>query len=537
MLKVIIVDDEPLVRVGLRSMLRWEEHGYQICGEAPNGQLGLDLILKYQPDIVITDIKMPVMDGLEMMRLVTAAKRPVKFIILSSYDEFHLVKQAMKLGAEEYLIKLDLEPELLAETLAAVQQKIRSEQGQSAQTSRLQADLRENVSFLREVFFKRIISKASPSGSDLPKQAEYLGIALDEMLACALVQINSPSVLEKYDYDEGRSFETSLVTMITEIVNDMFKGYTVSWNPGEFIIIFSGDSQLTPEQFRKKAITLGERLIQLIKQYFNLAVSIGVSDAHHGYHQLAQAYFECCQAAQQSYYTGAAAVLCYAELNRNNSSRAKFDSDELKQILPKAIELHDLETINSVFEMLAAVLQEPLTRQQAYDLCFQIAYLVNGAASIKEADLKAIIGYQQSLTESILTLNTAAELREWLIGLERRLCRFIAQSDAQKNNRLIAKAKRYIQEHCREEISLNEVAAAINISAGYLSTIFRQETGVCFTDYVTETKIDQAKRLLRESDYKIYEISALLGYQNAYYFSKVFKKITGLTPSEFSAKQ
>ena len=112
----------------------------------------------------------------------------------------------------------------------------------------------------------------------------------------------------------------------------------------------------------------------------------------------------------------------------------------------------------------------------------------------------------------------------------------MAREDEQGNRRLIAKAKKYILDHYMERVSLEQVASAINISPGYLSTIFRQSTGTRFTDYVTGVKIDQAKRLLRETDYKVYEVSEMLGYQNAYYFSKVFKKIVGMTPSEYSGK-
>lgn len=127
--KVAIIDDEPLVRLGLQSMLRWEDLGYEIVGEAANGRQGLDLIIEHNPDIVITDVKMPVLDGLEMMRLASQAGRHPKYIVLSGYDEFHLVKQAMKLGAEEYLIKLDLESEALEHALAAAREKIIAERG------------------------------------------------------------------------------------------------------------------------------------------------------------------------------------------------------------------------------------------------------------------------------------------------------------------------------------------------------------------------------------------------------------------------
>ena len=178
-----------------------------------------------------------------------------------------------------------------------------------------------------------------------------------------------------------------------------------------------------------------------------------------------------------------------------------------------------------------------MPRGQAFDLCFQVAYLIGGAAGLNETAIQDIIGYQNSLYESIFNLNTLPEIINWFTGLEQRLCLFLTRNEDQKNQRLIAKAKKYIQDHCCEDMGLNEIAAVLNISPGYFSTIFKQLTGVGFIDYVTEKKIEQAKKLLRETDYKIYEVSNLLGYQNPYYFSKVFKKVTGVTPSEFSGKK
>lgn len=538
MIKVIIIDDEPLVRVGLKSMIHWEEQGYEIIGEALNGQQGLDLIIKHQPDLVITDIKMPMMDGLEMMRLASEAKPQTKFIILSSYDEFQLVKQAMKQGAEEYLIKLDLEPEILLNTLAGVREKILTERDKSGDEDRFEKGLRKNPKLLRESFFKRIISKPVKTQTELVEQANSLGIELDERLACAVVRIDNIAILEKYDSNEIHSFEVSVLNIINEIVNDIFKGYTFAWKQREFVIVFSGGDELNAEGYRNKIADMGERLTQMLKQYFNLSISIGIGNPYRSYPELAESYMEGRRAAEQSYYRGLQGVLFWGEMSPSSEVQEAIDITELKNIFPKAIEFHDLEMIGIVFERLISILNDPkLSREQAYDLCFQIAYLINGITDLSDAQLKAIIGYHHlSLYESILTLDTQAGIIYWLTGLERRLCQFIIQTDEQKNHRLITKAKKYILEHYMKEISLNKVAAVTGISPGYLSTIFRQYTGICFTDYVTEIKIEQAKKLLQESEYKIYEIAGMLGYQNAYYFSKVFKKITGMTPSEFSRK-
>lgn len=537
MLRVIIIDDEPLVRVGLRSMIHWEEYGYKIIDEAPNGQIGLDQIIKNKPDIVITDIKMPVMDGLEMMRLVIKSGQRTKFIILSSYDEFELVKKAMKQGAEEYLIKLDLEPEILLNTMDMVREKIKIGEGNPGEERILEKDLLEKLPIFRESFFKQIIDRPVQSQTDLSEQAKYLGIELDEQLACAIIYINDLSVLKKYDSEEARLFESSVQNTVNEIINDIFKGYTFTWSQGEFVVIFSGAAEINRETFINKALDMGERLAQTLKQYFNISISVGISNPYRGYLELALAYFEACRAAQECYYLGMHTATLFEEMPKDNEDRGEIDISEQKNILPKAIELHDIEMIGAVFETMLTMVNDPsVSKEQAYDLCFQIAYLVSGAIGLNETQQKEILGHDQSVYKSIHALNTQSEIINWIIGLEQSICRMITQKDEQKNHRLIARAKKYILEHFTDGISLDQVAEAINISPGYLSTIFRQYTGICFIDYLTGIKIDEAKRLLRESDNKIYEIAEFLGYQNAYYFSKVFKKITGMTPSEFSGK-
>lgn len=536
MLRVIIVDDEALVRLGLQSMLRWEELGYEIVGEATNGQQGLDLIMQSDPDIVITDIKMPVMDGLEMMRLAAEAGRNPRFIVLSGYDEFQLVKRAMKLGAEEYLIKLDLEPSTLMEALAAARDKALAQRDRVTDEKQLKDAVGGNMHLLRESFFRQIISKPDRGEVELKGQAEYLGLKLRGMIVCAVIRINNMSVLDKYDDEEVHSFEASIRSTINEIVNDSFEGYAFAWNRGEFVAIFCAPSADGMTAQMQKAGHTGDRIVQVLNQYFNVSVSVGISDPFEQYSQIAPAYFEACRAAQRCYYTGDQSVLFFSDVPSSYGHPDPVDVSYLSDALAEAIELHDVQMIGKVFEALINLVNEPnFSRKQAYDVCFQIAYSIGGSPGLADAQFKEIIG-GRSLHETILGLGTLAQIVNWLIGLEQRLCRLVAREDEQGNRRLIAKAKKYILNHYMERISLEQVASAINISPGYLSTIFRQCTGACFTDYVTGVKIDQAKRLLRETDYKVYEVSEMLGYQNAYYFSKVFKKIVGMTPSEYSGK-
>jgi two-component system response regulator YesN len=534
--KVAIIDDEPLVRLGLQSMLRWEDLGYEIVGEAANGRQGLDLIIEHNPDIVITDVKMPVLDGLEMMRLASQAGRHPKYIVLSGYDEFHLVKQAMKLGAEEYLIKLDLESEALEHALAAAREKIIAERGGTLAQKPLHENIGKNIHLFRESFFRQIIAKPGLAESTLLEQAKHLGLKLSGRLTCAAVRINNLSVLDKYEEDEITSFEAVIRSTIDEIVNDVYNGYTFSWSHGEFVVVFAIPEQTDEAAFRDKATALGERLTQVLDQYFGIEVSVGISDPCCRYSDLASAYFNACRAAQQSYYTGDQPVLLFRDLPRDYEDPDQIDVSALRDDLTEALELHDVKMIGKVFESIISLLNKPnVSRKQAYDICFQIAYSISGSPEIGEEKLREIFG-DLSLYETILGLGTLAQIINWLIGLEQRICRVVAGDDQPKMNRVVARAKRYILDHYMERITLEQVASSINISPGYLSTIFRQSAGVCFTDYVTRVKINEAKRLLRETDYKVYEVSEMLGYQNAYYFSRVFKKIVGITPTEYSGK-
>lgn len=535
-MKIAIIDDEPLVRLGLQSMLRREELGYELIGEAANGRQGLDLIIEGDPDIVITDMKMPVLDGLEMMRLASQAGRHPKYIVLSGYDEFRLVKQAMKQGAEEYLMKLDLESKTLEDILAAVREKIMAERGGVLAPRPLHENMGKNIHMFRESFFRHIIAKPTLSESTLIDQAKHLGLKLSGLLTCMVIRISNLSVLDKYEEDEVVSFEAAIRSTINEIINDVYDGYTFSWSHGEFVVVFSAPHHIDTDSLRDKVTSMGDRLVQVLDQYFGISVSVGISDPCSRYSDLAPAYFSACRAAQHSYYTGDQSVLLYRDLPSDYEDPDQIDVFSLRDSLTEAIELHDVQAIGKVFESMIGLLNKPnVSRKQAYDLCFQIAYSIGGSQGISEEKLREVVG-DNSLYEAILGLGTLAQIIDWLIGLEQRICRVVAVQDQSKVHRIVSRAKRYILDHYMERVSLEKVASSINISPGYLSTVFRQSTGTCFTDYVTSVKINQAKRLLRETNYKVYEVSEMLGYQNAYYFSKVFKKITGMTPTEYSGK-
>lgn len=537
MLKVVIIDDEVLARVGIKSMIDWADADCEVAGDADNGESGLELIKKVKPDIVITDIKMPVMNGLELIEKVKSETCDIKFIVLSGYEEFNLVKQAMKLGAEEYLIKLDIDPQILLSTVKTVAQKISREILDKNEQNKLKMHLNQNKQVLIEEFFKKLIGKLITSKNDLYDTVKYLGIELDEKRLCTAVitarnNKNSERYVKKEDIE---LFDFYVMNISEEISNDYFKSYVVRTEPGYYSIIFSVDEATDRKQYKENVEKMSLRLIEMLYKYVGINVSVGISNLHKGFFELEKAYNEGVEASEYSFFVGLGTVIFYSDVSFKNEAQNTINIQSYRNEMLKALELKDIGMIETVFDKIAGVFKDGrINRGQAYDLCYQIVYALSETVKSKNDILSGAIENDKSLYENVSKNSTLPEMTELMSNLKDAICTFLSRrEDIDNNVRLVNAAKKYINENYTKDLTLNDVAAALNISHCYFSTLFKNIAGVNFVDFVTGVKINHARKLLLEGDYKIYEIARMLGYENAYYFSRVFKKVTGMTPSEY----
>lgn len=538
MLKVVIVDDETLVRVGLKSILNWEEEGYEIVGEENNGLNGLKLIKRTNPDIVITDIKMPGMDGIEMMQKALKFNKKLKFIVLSNYGEFHLVRQAMKLGARDYLLKLEIKPEVLTKVLSNIKDEILNELNLKDKNIFIENQISENKSVLRGEFFKDLISNILTDAHQIDKRARNLGIELREReFACAFIKVNYEKISENYSYKDMKLLDTSILNILEEISNEFFRSYAFKWEYGEYVIVLSDKKGIKRETFRKKSYDMAEVLIQMLKNYVNVATSVGISNLHPGYKNLSEAYAESKKAIEQIFYHGYGSVIYYSDLSQY-SKESYFDLCKYKIHLLKSIEVCDISAVKNIFsDILLAFQNKRISKENAYDICCQLAYLTNLSLGEQWDLFKGASQVDNNIFESIRELKTYDEIINWIRNFEKDLCKFLTKVKNQHEHYLIAEAKRFIHENYMNNIGLNEVAEHLNLSPKYFSNFFKKNTGVNFSDYVTQIRMTVAKKLLKETNYKIYEIANLVGYENAFYFSKIFKKNFGVTPKEFIKNQ
>lgn len=417
MLKILMADDEPLVLIGLQGMLDWEKLGYEICATARNGKQALELIESEKPDIVLADIKMPLMDGLTLARKCRERSPLPAFIILTSFEEFDYVRQAMGSGVVDYLIKLELTPENLSAALARAAESVKKEHALMGKTI-ASAEAPESTRVYQDRFFVRLYAGLVDSEEELERSMQHLGMDL-----------NAEAYLVA-----GCEFCPSGAAM-------------------------------NPQQQMKLSFSCTHMLENTLKNYLPCRV------------------------------TGADVMRCNVLFGFNEAQLGNYR-----------------ELVRPLLEKAGQILYNYFTVRTLWAVGRPTASLLTLARRCREN----------------------AQLRPLLNDKAPILFADAAEDDATAAKiKVVAQVQEYIREHLSEKLTLADVAAVFNFSPNYLSQLFGKYGGAGFVEYITETRISAAKEMLEAGDKKIYEIADELGFESSFYFSKVFKKVTGLSPREY----
>lgn len=536
MIKVVLVDDETLVKVGLKSLVNWEKLGFEIAAEGSNGENGLALIKEHNPQLVITDIVMPKMDGIEMMRLAKEYDPNLQVIVLSSYDEFELVRKAMKLGAWDYILKLNISSESLQEVLEKVSEVILSADEKKPEASRDSYDY-WSLEAIRQVFLKSIIENMLEDRVSIEDKLPLMDFKLNEdRLRLGIIDTNLCTFSDKYSQEQDiKLIDHTLTDLLAEIGNEFFNNYILKWSFGQYVMVFSDDGTEDEVLIKKRIDSMFGTIIEMIKKYVNLDTAIGVSEVCKGYKSLPLAFEQAGTALEDMFYCGYGSILYFSmhESNIDFSEHADTLSFDLKEELPRLLMHSDISGINSLFMRIQNDLSsKKIEKSNIYKLCSQLLFLCD--IHLKDIWKKSARTDEDHYKINIVnSMRTLGEISIWLNEFRARIIHVLSEQNKDEKHVLVTRAKKHISENCIGPVNLKNVADHLNISAGYLSGLFPRYTGMNFTEYVNKVKIEKAQQLIRQGSHKIYEISYMLGYDNACYFSKVFKKVAGCTPTEY----
>lgn len=538
MQKVFLVEDEIVMREGIKNNIAWESEGFLFVGEASDGELAYPMIKATKPDILITDIKMPFMDGLELSRMVKKEFPNIKIIILSGYNEFDYAKQAINIGVTDYLLK-PISSSKLIEAIKKVREIINKETQEKKLLEKYKQEMEENAIHEKQRFFYEIIKNKLNLAQVIEKGNE-LGL---DLVAGAynilLLKIN----LKENPYEYSPHLIAAL-DGINELLQNNQEVIKFDCDNEILAIIMKADNE--------------ENLDLLMKSYCNQIVAIlnkaedieffgGIGKSVTRMSELHDAYYIANKAFSARYFTKMNQIVNGTEITRlikysnDKIDMQAIDSEKMnREFVDKFLKNGTKEEINSFSrEYFASIgmtnLKSMLFRQYIImDIYFGVTSFLEKIGYSKDRIVDEVGNFDQ-LNEILASIETSKEYMNQLFYKALNLRDMVS---LKKYEDILKIAYEYIQQnYYKEDISLNTVAASVNISPTYFSAIFSQETGQTFIEYLTQTRMNKAKELLMCSNMKTAEIGYEVGYKDSHYFSYIFKKTQLCTPKEYRTRR
>ena len=530
MLKVFLVEDECVVREGLRECIDWTRYGFEFCGDAPDGELALPQIRKLRPDILITDIKMPFMDGLALSRLVCAELPETKIILISGHNDFEFAQEAIEIGVEQYLLKPVTKASLL-KTLEDVSRKIDEEREQKTYLRQFRREGQEYEQFARRKFFEQLTT-GSLRVSEIYEQAKSLQIDIDaEGYNVILLTLQTTGAAE---------YSQALAERLEELM-----AYLLRY--GEYLL-FRCNLMTYCVLVKGNAASLddaAQRCIENIQRRSagdeSLAWYAAVSEPVLRLSELPQCYAKAHTILSYRHLLPEQHVLTAQVLQRpqrgefpalDEIDATKADPAIVRNFLQTGMREEIPDFVSEYLASFGNALGSLLFRQYVLlELRFSAIRAAKSFGYTQEEFLRPL--------EQAKVLSVDAELPELKKNCAALLRRAIELREEESGNQyksMLKRALRYIdQNYTDENLSLNAVAKAANISPNYFSGVFSQEMGQTFVEYLTEKRMARAKELLRYSGKRSSEVAYEVGYRDPRYFSFLFKKTQGCTPSSYRA--
>lgn len=527
MIKLLIADDEPLVLIGIKSMIKWEDFDIEICGTAMNGQAALEMIREYSPELVITDIKMPIMDGLELVRACREEMGSLPlFLILTSYEEFPLIKKALTYQVTDYLIKLELDEESLKTSIVRALERLEERKASKAYKQNAGRPMLQSY---HDKFFMRLLHNLFDSREQFDIQVRDLRLDFsDDCYLASHGEIHS-DIAREMDFAKQMNLYSSSLQMIREILGKHMSCHVISLDKIHFAVIyrFSAAAQMKPGNIREA----WENTCSMVHNYFNVWLTIGTGNLVEDPLKISISYQEARQAFNLA---DRQTPVVFFSRSGENSCRNAFNITMFKNALTQAFEEFDTDILyQTLTEISDLFLTYPNRFLQTMDGACNILYLALSLLPDGEDTLQEIFSSYPDGYRSIYKKEDVLQIVQWLNILRDGLCRVLKNKRKTYKDHVASSVQKYINSHLEDRLTLNDVAAVFGLSPNYLSALFKKNCGIGFSEYITQRKITLAKSMLLEDGLKIYEVANRLGFESAFYFSKVFKKVEGMSPRDF----
>ncbi|HEY0829169.1 MAG TPA: response regulator transcription factor [Bacilli bacterium] len=525
MYKILIVDDEPLITEGLKHFIIWEEHGIEIVGQALNGEQAIALLDELEVNILLTDIKMPKVSGLELIEYVKKKEMDIKCVILSGYDDFDLVKQAALLGIENYLLK-PVDRTELSTTMLNVVSKLEK----NNIVLREQIHVREAIHTLKDNILLRLVS-GNISMHELLNKASFLNIDMgyEHFIVSVIRKINSRlEIREPGNRDDGL-INYAMRNICEEIIAKDVSGFVFNDLEDDIIILSMSNAENGYTDLLNKL----DEIMKGINNFLKQDVFITVGSAEDEPIQLDKSYYKAKALQDYSLIYPINQMITYGDIEKQKDRRESeinIDFDQLKQAIDNKNKPAAVAIVKNLYERLDQL--ENGTPSLVQSVTIEVLYHIINNTKLLMRHPDILLIDRKDMLLKVMKMRTIQQISDWVINLTGQTIDLNIQDDHIKNP-VISEIINYMETNYSKELSLQALSHTFHVNAAYLGQLFKKETGQMFTAYLNKLRVEKAKHLLSNRTLKATAIAQEVGYHNTNYFFKIFKKITGVYPSEF----
>jgi two-component system response regulator YesN len=528
---VILVDDEEEVRQAIIKKLDWEALGFQVIGYADNGEDALEITERLRPDVVMTDIKMPFMDGLTLSKKIKQISRDIKIIVFSGFDEFEYAKEAIKLEVEEYILK-PIDSVELKNVFERIREKLNNEISQKLDMEQLRKYYLESLPIMKEQFLIGLL-EGQLSKQQVTELTKSYEMKLDYpyyMTGIVHTDFSGTGMKAAEDTKAPAGFVT---LSLKQIVNDNLEGCC------DFISCIYLDCVVVIALFKdqKQSNDFIHAMDQICKSAFRLLennTSAGVGFLCEDLMSLSHSYQGAKNAVDYRILFEPNQAIYIQDVEAQVDDKFIWDSRYTESIL-REIKLGEAEEVTNAVQDLVDYIKKSAVSFQLYQISLmEMVTEILKLGHAYQIDMDKVFGADFNINRKIYQFDSLESLKQWLMEICLKVRSSIRRERTDSAKLLIEKAIEYISGNYNDsELSVDTLCSYLNVSATYFSTLFKRETGMSFVNYLTKIRLDKALQLLNTTDEKTYNIATIVGYTEPNYFSYVFKKKYGISPSNY----
>lgn len=537
MLKMIIADDEEIVREGLSSVIPWHDYGVEIIGLAEDGEEAYRMCQELKPDILCTDIRMPLMDGLGLAyKLKEEENSSIRIILVSGVQDFEYAKTALRVEAEAYILK-PVKIQEITEVIQKVVTSIELERSSRSNHEQLRKQLQDSMPVLREKLLAQLISGHYAHEATALEKAEFYHIpyTAGDAMAVGVLQLDDLShALQTFSEENIQLIFFAIHNVVEELIRTVEGGFLFTNTLENELVIFFNEKMLASSRF----VELSEEITRCVKQYVKVSVSIGIGSEVRSLTQLSLSYQEAKSALQYTFFSGKGSIVTIDDVDqlhhaKNENYMHLYSLEKQLMIMLKLGDTNGVKELShKLFE--EVILPSGQRVDQVYYLCTELVFHL--ARTFHELDesfehiVSSSISDVLQMLEGMRNIDT---LRAYLESMLLDISAYFNNKHHSKNQKVVYKIKQHIEKHYMNNITIQSLAEEVYLSPTYMCQIFKKENHDTIIEYLTKVRVEKAKELMKSPDLKLFEIAEMVGFENATYFTTVFKKLTGILPGKY----